>query len=474
VYKYTTCSISQLGLAVILLVGPGSAGVQGQPRGVAKPTTSIPRGGCVTAECHAAIKATPFVHGPTAVDACDACHQEADVSAHTFTAPREGKALCDFCHQIELEREHVHQPVAEGLCDECHSPHGGDNRFMLRAGAGAASCAECHDDVTEGLPEVHGPVAAGACTACHQAHSSDHAMLLIRAGRELCLECHATLKTRLASAQVVHGPVAEDCGSCHGVHAAEHKMLLAESAPGLCLDCHTEIEERAEEATVKHDAVLTDAACASCHTPHGSDVAALLKDKMVEVCLTCHDREIKLADGSMLANTKAVLSAGKNWHGPIAQDNCTACHQVHGGTIFRLLIEEYPPEFYSPFREENYALCFECHNSEIVTTAETDELTDFRNGEQNLHFVHVNKQVKGRTCRACHETHASSNPKHIRDEVPFGPGGWALPVGFQKTETGGSCNAGCHRVYAYDRVQPVLTQLAQPTPSTPGRQQEQP
>ncbi|MBU0618350.1 MAG: cytochrome c3 family protein, partial [Planctomycetes bacterium] len=291
--------------------------------------------------------------------------------------------------------------------------------------------------------------------------------LLILAGRELCLSCHATLKKALDSARTVHGPVAEDCGMCHRSHAAENKMLLEQAAPGLCLDCHTEIEERTEEATVKHDAVLTDAACASCHTPHGSDFDPLLKDNMVDVCLTCHDREIELADGSVLPDTKKVLTRGKNWHGPIAQGNCAACHQVHGGTIFRMLIEEYPPEFYSSFREENYALCFDCHESEIVLTPETTELTNFRNGDQNLHFLHVNRRVKGRTCRACHETHASGNPKQIRDEVPFGPGGWTLPVGFQKTETGGRCDSGCHRPYVYDRVTPVAFEQQLPGTAKP-------
>jgi predicted CXXCH cytochrome family protein len=364
--------------------------------------------------------------------------------------------MCDFCHQIDLAGEYVHQPVADGLCDECHSPHGGDNRFFLRSGAGAAACLECHDDVTEGMAEVHGPVASGACTACHQPHASAHASLLNYEGRDLCLDCHAGLQSSLEEARIVHGPVADDCETCHRSHASEHKMLLTSSAPELCVDCHSEIEERTDEATVKHEAVVKDAACASCHTPHGGNVDALLKDKMIDVCLSCHNREMKLADGSVLANTKAVLSAGKNWHGPIAQDNCTACHEVHGGTIFRLLIQEYPPEFYSAYDEEKYALCFECHDSEIASTAETTDLTDFRNGEQNLHFVHVNKAVKGRTCRACHQTHASSNPKHVRDEVPFGPGGWSLPVGFTKTDTGGRCNSGCHRIYAYDRVTPVV------------------
>jgi hypothetical protein len=68
----------------------------------------------------------------------------------------------------------------------------------------------------------------------------------------------------------------------------------------------------------------------------------------------------------------------------------------------------------------------------------------------------VNRERKGRTCRACHETHASNKAKHIRDSVPFGPGGWELPIGYEKTATGGSCAPGCHSAYTYDRVSPVI------------------
>jgi hypothetical protein len=34
--------------------------------------------------------------------------------------------------------------------------------------------------------------------------------------------------------------------------------------------------------------------------------------------------------------------------------------------------------------------------------------------------------------------------------VPFGA--WYLPLNFQKTENGGSCLPGCHKLKKYDRV----------------------
>jgi hypothetical protein len=52
----------------------------------------------------------------------------------------------------------------------------------------------------------------------------------------------------------------------------------------------------------------------------------------------------------------------------------------------------------------------------------------------------VNKSDRGRTCRACHETHAGPQPLHVRQSVPYG--NWQMPVNFKRTETGGSCAPG--------------------------------
>jgi hypothetical protein len=71
-----------------------------------------------------------------------------------------------------------------------------------------------------------------------------------------------------------------------------------------------------------------------------------------------------------------------------------------------LLSKPYPETFYAEFNPENFAMCFTCHDKKLVEAKEAEGLTGFRNGKQNLHFAHVNKE-KGRTCRACHEKHAS-------------------------------------------------------------------
>jgi hypothetical protein len=95
----------------------------------------------------------------------------------------------------------------------------------------------------------------------------------------------------------------------------------------------------------------------------------------------------------------------------------------------------------------------------MVRERYTDTDTDFRNGRLNLHYLHVNQENGGQTCRACHSAHAGNQPKLIRDQAPSGS--WSIPLQFKKSNTGGSCLAGCHGEYTYDRVNPVRLKAEQ-------------
>ena len=86
----------------------------------------------------------------------------------------------------------------------------------------------------------------------------------------------------------------------------------------------------------------------------------------------------------------------------------------------------------------------------MVTKAKGTGVTMFRDGTKNRHALHVNKE-NGRTCRACHEVHASARPAHIREAVPYGTSNWMLEINFEASEEGGSCAPGCHQVKKYTR-----------------------
>ena len=297
---------------------------------------------------------------------------------------------------------------------------------------------------------MHGPAAVGGCVACHDPHTADYQKNLKAEGPNLCYMCHTDKADAIRSAEYVHMPVSEDCVNCHNPHSAPKQFMLQAESPGLCLDCHAEKKEQMTGAAVRHGALETGKTCLNCHDAHMSNIAKNLTMEPLDLCLSCHNQVYTKADGTEIMNMEKWLAENTDQHGPIKQKDCSGCHNPHGSEYFRILRNPYPPTFYMPFAVENYNLCFSCHEKTIVLDPETTQLTNFRNGNMNLHFVHVNKAVKGRTCRACHETHASNHPKHIRDAVPFGS--WELPVNFQKTDTGGSCTPGCHKTKQYDRV----------------------
>jgi len=119
-----------------------------------------------------------------------------------------------------------------------------------------------------------------------------------------------------------------------------------------------------------------------------------------------------------------------------------------------LLQEPHPATLYVKFSVDAYGLCFNCHNKRLATDERTTQ-TGFRDGDRNLHYVHVH-QEKGRSCGACHEVHRADHSRLIRKELSFGPGGWSMPLEFTETEAGGTCGSGCHQALSYDNTKAAV------------------
>jgi predicted CXXCH cytochrome family protein len=395
---------------------------------------------CTAAGCHDALLARPYVHAAADGDACDSCHQSTATphpqkGTKTFALTQQPPALCADCHDAAGTKKHVHPPLAEGDCTTCHDPHASSEAKLLTEPLGEL-CGLCHGDVAA-APLLHGPVAAGDCTSCHAAHESDAPKLLVEAGDGVCFDCHSDMEG-LAKQKVVHAAVEAGCTSCHQPHGAAHPKLLAEEGGALCFQCHGDVEAAVAKATVPHAPLGSAQACASCHTPHAGEHAKLLPASERDTCLGCH--------AGVIDERMTTL------HAPIRDGSCTACHAPHGGDNAKLLAGRFPAKPYVAYSEGEYELCFQCHDADLAKFPDTAFATGFRDGERNLHYVHVNAE-KGRSCSMCHDLHGSDNPSLIASSVPFGQ--WRLPLRFTKTETGGGCSPGCHRPYGYDRKSPV-------------------
>ncbi|MCM0084036.1 cytochrome c3 family protein [Geomonas sp. Red32] len=296
-------------------------------------------------------------------------------------------------------------------------------------------CSSCHRGLITGSV-AHPPVAAGECTHCHRQLSDAHplekgSMGFVVPREKLCLHCHTKLLTD--SKPFFHKPVAEGkCTGCHNHHSSDYKALLKDAPPNLCFRCHDQTKFTGAAFTHKP---VAEGKCLACHEPHQATGRYLLRKPGSELCLMCHDKK---------------YATGKSIHGPIKTGECTKCHLVHGSPNRKLLKAEMPTELYRPFTPDAFPLCFYCHNPDLVSEVKTTKTTGFRNGDRNLHAVHVNKPGKGRSCLLCHNPHASSQDRLIYTHAP-GFGSWQIPIRYTKTDTGGQCSVGCHKTYRYDR-----------------------
>lgn len=401
-------------------------------------------------ECHKDILERKVMHGPVQSD-CGACHVlTGDPAEHKFAFIVAKDQLCARCHQLPHENV-MHAPVRDGRCMDCHDPHGSQHPKALLADPRKDLCLRCHKQEFSRSTFVHGPVAVGACIVCHKPHASTEPKLLVQDARSLCLTCHGEVLAKGQEGMHLHAALEQGCTRCHDPHASDHKFQLRESAPKLCLQCHQEkFDQIMADAKVVHGAVTAEGGCTVCHEAHSSRLPSLQRGTQPGTCLECHDKTLKSAQGAAVTNMVALLAANPDRHGPIRQGACTACHDPHAGKNFAMLTEEYPPQFYAAFKIDTFKLCFRCHIPDLVLKKSGQGLTEFRDGDRNLHWLHVN-QEKGRTCRACHEVHASKRPAHIREAVPFGDSGWLLELNFEKSAEGGSCAPGCHTARSYNR-----------------------
>ena len=361
--------------------------------------------------------------------------------------------MCSQCHDRKEKKKVVHPP---DCLFACHKPHGADGRFLLDNDKDLTPlCEGCHKITLSKQKYMHGPAAVGSCAECHDPHQSSEDALLKGPVRSLCLKCHQDFAKSLESAPFVHLPVKEDsCTSCHDPHGSQEVMFLKNNMTDLCLDCHEDMQKKTVELKAPHKTVKEGKGCGNCHSPHYAKAKGLFAVEEKDLCISCHNTD-KLGT---LKNIKKDIDGKKHVHGPISKGDCKACHDPHGSDFFRMLKGSYPADLYVPYKEGAFEACLGCHEKNLLRYADTTIYTKFRNGNQNLHYLHVVNTRKGRTCRVCHEPHASDEEKLISKEgTRFGD--WKIPVGFKISTTGGSCAPGCHRPYKYDRDKPENYQL---------------
>lgn len=259
-----------------------------------------------------------------------------------------------------------------------------------------------------------------------------------------CRECHSDL----VEYERMHYPAENACGNCHESTGAPHPSdgnpgyRLMDKVPELCYFCH---EEPMQQSFPHYPHEQGE--CLSCHDAHGSSGSFLLQMPDPDLCLACHERDFR-TDSTLTLNIRRLVVGRNTPHTAIDLGGCLGCHRSHGSDVRALLVDRYPEEDYLPASAENFALCFLCHDPELMNAPETDGSTGFRNGSQNLHWLHINGN-KGRNCRMCHNIHGSPRAFLVEERIGFG--NWEMQMNFIAEDQGGSCMPGCHGKFSYRR-----------------------
>lgn len=337
--------------------------------------------------------------------------------AAVFCPGRAGAANKDFalkagqtclsCHAKLAKKKYIHPATDNGDgCTDCHQQKDAAvHKFAPLPDPIVSLCLGCHDDPVA-KAHKHPPAAEGDCTYCHDPHQSDQAKLLTAPIGDLCLQCHdaGNYSGEVEKGQTVHGPAKNGkCVVCHNPHSAKQDKLLRLPVPDLCWKCHAKPQKDAKGVKLR-------------------PLKRLFEDESAHL------------------------------HPPFAAGDCLDCHQPHASNNIRLLVAKYPVGFYQNYSEDAYALCLNCHDADKFNKPRTLTATNFRNGNLNLHYRHVNKK-KGRNCLACHDPHGSRQAHMIVPAFRFGIR--ELTVNYEATATGGSCAPPCHVKAYYDRRQPA-------------------
>ncbi len=375
---------------------------------------------------------------------CFNCH-DPHSNKQSYLLPDTLPNLCFKCHDNLQAGENPHQSKLNNDCKKCHAVHASKNKMLLTQKKAVTLCNECHQLEIPESNTVHNPVSSGRCNKCHDPHKNEFGSFLKNDMPNLCYRCHEGVEASMGMVNL-HQPAKEDCFKCHKPHDNTQSYLLPDTIPNLCYSCHQDFQQNVQKATRVHKVLNDSKSCGNCHSPHGSPEKGFLKKKEKEVCLDCHDR-VYMSDDRTIMNIKKVIENAKSVHGPI-NFGCSSCHNPHYSERMDLLVNNFPVGAYAPVTKENFALCFDCHTSEIIEQEYSKTATNFRDGDKNLHFVHTNGN-RGRNCTTCHDIHAAANKHLISEKVPYGK--WEMPMNYKSNENGGSCFPGCHQEEKYDR-----------------------
>lgn len=180
-----------------------------------------------------------------------------------------------------------------------------------------------------------------------------------------------------------------------------HQASTRLPAGELCASCHDEL--LGGKGRFAHLPVAQQQ-CTLCHDPHGTSRRYGLSRDLSATCKQCHD-----------VTTKGSLTAHRGYD--VRNSDCTSCHTPHGRNVEAKLIK---PVQHAPFGRRQCAachikgsaalvkpppqLCYSCHDQARVIIPQEP-------------VVHL--PVARGVCTGCHAAHASTERGLLKDKVSY-------------------------------------------------------
>ena len=376
-------------------------------------------------------------------------------------------------------------------CSSCHDPHKDSfGKFLTRSNQVPYNeetylCAACHNkagwaissarDLSLSLMVNGASKTLYACEVCHMTHKADQPVRLIRGVTEQAtclLHCHngaLPLESFGANVGALFSKTSRHpLDYANGVHAVtEDPQAMSKHVE--CADCHNPHQVNSQGAPLSAPPAVNGRLLGV----KGIDISGAVVTEAsyeYEICLKCHaensfvnnaaiprlsgDANERLRFDPANPSFHPVAGVGRN---PASVPSlrleivgvipartlstsgriyCTDCHSPHGSDSAHLLVARYEqPNAYLSYLESNYALCYRCHDQNILLNP---AFSTFPPHQSHV----VTHQVP---CSVCHDPHGVTDNAHlINFDVRSSFVGTIPPPAYDAT--GRSCTVSCHAV----------------------------
>ncbi len=382
-------------------------------------------------------------------------------------------------------------------CTSCHDPHDDTNGyFLVKSNLNSGVCKTCHSKTgfqqsSHNLSTAtwngagnnpwpknfYNNVTDNACWNCHWSHggSAPEFLLANYPEENVCSVCH---NANVASKDVMSEfskPSTHNVFATTGVHSPVEDITTMQSHVE-CIDCHNPHSVNSNTATAPN-------VSGRLSNVRGADLSGAEVNPALyqyQVCIKCHGTNLNInippfANRQVdTSNIRIAINPSNPSYHPIAAQGasnnvpslippytensiiyCTDCHNndnavsaggtgpegPHGSNYPYLLERRYEMADYTPYSQAAYALCFKCHDPNIVLSSSSA----FRQHRRHV----IREDIP---CSACHDPHGvpqgtASDGVHIRlinfDTNIVQPSSSGI-LKFEVINNRGYCYVNCH------------------------------